>query len=254
MRDSSVVGKVGRLLRAIAASEPAGANTSALARSIQINRSTAHRLLSELRAEGLVERDDASGMWQLGPDLFLMGIAAGPRYDVTTLAQPIVRRLSVATSESAFFSVLRGAETVCMVAEEGSYPIRSHVLHEGIRFPLGVASAGIVILAFLPEREARAYLQNADLSPYGDAHSRGQVEGRIARTRQLGFAVNPGLVVEGSWGMAAAVFDRFERPIGALSITGVEHRFTEARQPELGRLLLNAAHELSAQLRARSGG
>ena len=54
----------------------------------------------------------------------------------------------MATGESAFYSARRGNETVCLLREDGSFPIRSHVLHEGIRFPLGVASAGQVILAF----------------------------------------------------------------------------------------------------------
>lgn len=252
MSDSSVVLKVGLLLRAIAASEPSGASTSDLGRTADVNRSTAHRLLCELRDQGLADRDDSTGRWLLGPDLFLMGVAAGRRYDVTALAQPVVRRLSVATSESAFFSVLRGRETVCLVQEEGSYPIRSHVLHEGIRFPLGVASAGLAILAFLPEPEIRAHLRDTDLTGFGPGHSPADLRRRLREARDRGFAVNPGLVVEGSWGMASAVFDGFDRPIGALSLTGVEHRFQTQRRIELGRLLLEAAHELSARLRDRT--
>jgi DNA-binding IclR family transcriptional regulator len=50
-----------------------------------------------------------------------------------------------------------------LLREDGSFPIRSYVLHEGIRFPLCVASSGLAILAFLPEREREAYLASADL-------------------------------------------------------------------------------------------
>ena len=49
--------------------------------------------------------------------------------------------------------------------------------------------------------------------------------------------------------MAAAVFDAEERPAWALSLTGIEHRFQEARQRELGDLLLREAHALSLALR-----
>lgn len=244
-----MVAKVGLLLRAVASCEPNGGKTSELARTADVNRSTAHRLLAELREQGLVEREEATGRWVLGPELFLLGVSAGPRYDVTTLALPVVRRLSVATGESSFFSVRRGNETVCLVQEEGAYPIRSHVLHEGRRFPLGVASAGLAILSFMPEPEQRAYLDEVDLTAYGADHARTELVRRLEETRALGYAVNPGLVVEGSWGMAAAVFDQFERPLGAVSLTGVEHRFPVARQPDLGRLLLAAAHELSAKVR-----
>ncbi|MCF6378147.1 hypothetical protein L2K70_11085 [Nocardioides KLBMP 9356] len=137
-----------------------------------------------------------------------------------------------------------------MVREDGSFPLRSHVLHEGRRFPLGVASAGTAILAYMSPQEIDACLARSDRVQYGAAHEATQVRARLATTRDVGWALNPGLIVEGSWGMGAAVFDEQGSPIGALSLTGVEHRFTAARQPDLGRRLLSAAHELSGRLRA----
>lgn len=250
-----VVTKVAHLLRAVAATEPVGGRTSALAREAGLTRTTAHRLLCLLRDQGLVERPEDGVSWVLGPELYLLGSAAARRYDVSLLAQPFVRRLATATAESAFFSVARGEETVCLVREEGSFPLRSHVLYEGIRFPLGVASAGIAILAFLPQREVDSYLDRVDLaSSYGPAHERSALEERLNRAREQGYAVNPGLIVEGSWGMAAAVFDEDGRPIGALSLTGVEHRFAEDRRPALGTTLMHAAHRLSTALAEPAAG
>jgi DNA-binding IclR family transcriptional regulator len=242
-----VLRRAAALLRAISAREPAGTTTAEVARDTGIARPTAHRLLSTLLAEGLVDRD-ADGRWQLGPELYLLGTVAADRYDVTAVAQPCVRRVSVATGESAFFSVRRGDETVCLLREDGSFPIRSHVLHEGVRFPLGVASAGLVILSYLSDGDVDRYLADTDLvTTYGEAHSPDALRSRIAETRRAGYAVNPGLIVEGSWGMAAAVFDAHNQPVGALTLTGVEHRFAPQRRPQLGRLLLDEAHRLSTQ-------
>lgn len=246
-----VVGRTAALLRAVSGHEPAGATTSALARATDLARPTAHRLLTSLLAEGLVERDDLTGRWLLGPELYFLGTAAASRYDVTALAQPVVRRLAVATGESAFFSARRGDETICLVREDGSFPIRSHVLTEGIRFPLGVASAGMVVLAYLPDAEIDEFLARTDLTAsYGEHHAAEQVRARVATTRSDGYAVNPGLIVPGSWGMGAAVFDERERPAWALSLTGIEQRFAQDRRRELGVLLLRAAHDLSRALRS----
>lgn len=247
---SDVVGRAGSALRAVSAAEPAGATTSDVARRTGLPRPTAHRLLGALRREGLLDRDASSGRWLLGPELYLLGAAAAPRYDVTAIAQPFVRRLAQATGESAFLSARRGDETVCLLREDGSFPIRSHVLHEGIRFPLGVASAGLAVLAYLDDEEIAGFLGRNDLAAsYGSAHSADAVADRIATTRRHGWALNPGLIVTGSWGMGAAVFDAAERPAWALSLTGVEHRFDAERRPELGGLLLRAAHELTRALR-----
>lgn len=239
-----VVGRVSVVLRAVAAGEPVGATTSEVARATSLARPTTHRILASLQGQGLLDRD-ADGRWLLGPELFLLGSAAAPRYDLTARAQPIVRQLAVVTGESAFLSVRRGDETVCLIREDGSFPVRSHVLHVGIRLPLGVASAGLAVLAFLSERDIDDYLARVDLTEsYGETHHADAVRERLEETRMRGYSTNPGLLVEGSWGMAAAVFDDQERPGWALSLTGIEHRFAPERRPELGSLLLRAAHEL----------
>jgi len=245
----SVVGRVGSLLRALATCEPEGAGTTQLARTTDLPRATAHRLLTALREEGLVDRQEATGDWHLGPECFLLGAAASARHDVTPVAREVVRRIARDTGESAFFSVRQGDETVCLLREDGSFPIRSHVLHEGIRFPLGVASAGMVVLAFLSTREREAFLATAHLTErYGDQHSTDHLRDRVAGTRTLGYAVNPGLIVPGSWGLGAAVFDSQGEPRWALSVTGIEARLSGARQHELGQLLLKEAHALAGQV------
>jgi DNA-binding IclR family transcriptional regulator len=178
-------------------------------------------------------------------------MAAAPRYDVTVVSLPFVRRLSQRSEESAFFSARRGDETICLTREEGSFPLRSHVLHEGARFPLGVVSAGMAVLAFLPDTEIEQYLNRVELTrEWGSQHRKDEVWRHVALTRQNGYSLNPGLVVEGSWGMAAAVF-KDGQPQWALSLTGVEQRFTPQRQAELGPLLLREANALSRELTRR---
>jgi DNA-binding IclR family transcriptional regulator len=244
-----VVARVGALLRAVGAAEPTGASTTELGRSTGLARPTAHRLLTSLADEGLIDRDTRTGRWSLGPELYLLGSGAAHRYDVTDQARTVVNRLARETGESAFLSARRGDETVCVLSEEGSFPLRSHVLHAGIRFPLGVASAGLAILSHLPDRDVDDYFTRARLeSDWGASHSEKEIRVRIDSTLATGYAVNPALIVEGSWGIGAAVFNRDGRPGWALSLTGVETRFKPQRLPELGALLLEHAHLLSGQL------
>ena len=249
---TQAVARAARLLRLVTAAGEQGATVAELARRSDLTRPTAHRLLSALRNEGLVDQDEATGRWMPGPELFLMGSVAAARYDVTAPARDIVRSLAVRTEESAFFSVRRGDETVCLLREEGSFPIRSFVLAEGVRFPLGVASAGLAILAFLSPHDMDAYLERHPELPerWGAAHGERRLRLRLAETKSRGYSVNPGLIVSGSYGMGAAVFDRAGQPQWALSLTGVEFRFGPDRQAELGRILLAHAHQLTTRIAA----
>lgn len=250
-RGAQLVSRVGGILKAVAEHRD-GISAVAAAHATGLTRPTTHRLLSALAAEGFVDHDAGKGRWFLGPELYLLGSLAADRYDITDAARESVRLLARETGESAFFSARRGNETVCLLREEGSFPVRSFVLYEGVRFPLGVASAGLAILSFLEDDELTAYLSAAELERrWGPQHAEGSVRERIAAVRETGYAVNPALILEGSWGMGAAVFDAAGRPAWALSITGIESRFRPERQVELGRLLLDQAHEVSERLATR---
>ncbi|KJL19528.1 HTH-type transcriptional regulator KipR [Microbacterium azadirachtae] len=250
---AQAIARAAELLRLVTAS-PEGAALNQLATTSGLSRPTVHRLLSALRAEGLVDQDPHTARWMPGPELYLMGTVAAARYDITEIARDIVRSLAVKTEESAFLSVRRADETVCLLREEGAFPIRSFVLSEGVRFPLGVASAGLAILSFLPDHDVDAYLsRHPELSErWGRTHAEQPLRRRLEETKARGYAVNPGLIVEGSWGMGAAVFDRDGRPEWALSLTGVEFRFGPDRLPALGRTLLAHAHQLSARIAGRA--
>ncbi len=250
-----MVSRVAGLLRLIGRNAD-GMPLAALVIESGLTRPTVHRLLSSLASEGLLDHDPGSGNWVLGPEIFLMGSVASARFPLEEVARPSLRRLAEATGESAFFSIRRGSETVCLLREEGSFPVRSFVLHEGVRFPLGVASAGTAILAFLPEAEQEELLRDwaAHAGTFAVGHPEELVRTNLERTRLNGYSVNPGLVLEGSWGMGAAVFDQSGRPAWALSLTGIEPRFKPERQEELGSLLMAEAHRITQQLGAEGKG
>lgn len=246
------VARAAALLRLVTAAGDEGLTVADLARRADLTRPTSHRLLTALRHEGLVDQDERTGRWMPGPELYLMGTVAASRYDITAIARDIVRSLAVRTEESAFLSVRRGDETVCLIREDGAFPIRSFVLSEGVRFPLGVASAGLAILAFLPPHDVDAYFErHPELAErHGAAHAEPRLRARLRETHARGYALNPGLIVAGSYGIGAAVFTRSGHPQWALSLTGVDFRFSPDRIPELGRTLLAHAHQLTTRVAA----
>ncbi|WP_375430525.1 IclR family transcriptional regulator [uncultured Friedmanniella sp.] len=192
-----------------------------------LTRPTAHRLRSSLAAEGFPDTDARRTRWHLGAELFVLGTLTADRFPVAELARGYVRELARLAGESAFLSIRRGSETVYLLREEGSFPVRSFVLTEGVRFPLGVASAGLAV-AFSSDAEITAYLGSAGLErAWGPQHRADRVRRRIARTREQGYAVKPGLIVEGSWGWGRRL--RRHRSVG---VGPQPDRYRVASQPE----------------------
>jgi DNA-binding IclR family transcriptional regulator len=238
-----------KVLRIVAAST-GGATLSQVVSSSRLNKATAHRLLTVLTREGLVQRHAESKVYHPGEQLYALGILAAPRFGLHQLAHPGLRRLATLSEDSAFLCLLSGDDLVCVHREEGSHPIRTHVMQVGIRYPLGIGSMGPVMLAAMDDVRVERILEanRAAIAKYPN-YSVEKVRTLVKTARVKGYCVNPGLVHPESYGIAVAVLDEKDRPIGSLSIGAVASRLQTDRQPKLAAALKGEAALLSKQLR-----
>lgn len=165
---------------------------------------------------------------------------------MNTLASHVIGRVS-AVLRALSTAQDDGASTTWLAQETG---LARPTVH---RLLVALADEGQVDRDQRTGRDISAYLERVDLTArWGQTHSPDSVWERITQTREAGYAVNPGLIVESSWGMAAAVFGRSGTADWALTLTGVESRFRPARRAELGALLLHEAHQLTQRIRAQA--
>jgi DNA-binding IclR family transcriptional regulator len=204
-----------------------------------------------LEAPGLIEQDVHNRRWHLGTETYVLGLLAAGRFNIERIAHPAVIRIADQTGESAFLSIRRGAEAVCLIREEGTYPIRTHVLQAGDRHPLGVGSASLAILAALPDLEVEDAIKESRelLKERYPKYSPKLIRQFVAETRQAGYSINRGLLLAGSWGVAASVNDPAGRPVAALSVTAVEARLQGERLSFIGKLLIAEAGRLSSLIK-----
>jgi len=239
------------VLRAVAAATVDGSTLSQVVTASRLTKATAHRLLSVLVREGLVGRDEESKTYFLGEEIYALGTLAAPRFGLHQLALPALHRLAALSQDSAFLLLVSGNEVVCVHREEGTHPIRTHVLQAGWRLPLGVGSFGVAILAAMDDSDVeRVMVANGEAIAEGYPQYAGERLWQFIRTaRAQGYSVNPGLVFPEAWGIAVAVLDDGGRPIGALTIGAIASRIREDREPKLAAALKAEALALSKQLR-----
>jgi IclR family transcriptional regulator, acetate operon repressor len=240
------IGRVAHVLRALSQCSSEGDTTTGLTRRVGLPRSTTHRLLEALFAEGLADRDPRTGRWYPGPETYVLGMAAAPRYDLTKEARVSVQRLARETGESAFFSVRRGNETVVLLREDGDFPIRYYVLFEGGAFPAGrrvcrPRRTGLPARA----RDRRLPGAHRPRGPLGCVTQRRCDPGTAGRHQSRWLVAEPGPERRGFVGHGSSRLRRRRLPGWAFTVTGVESRFHPQRQGVLGRLLLEESHRLS---------
>ena len=140
-----------RLLKACGQGGP-GRRLSDLARAVDLNKTTAFRLLSALESAGLVERTPDGEAYQIGAELTrLAGHALGSRALIAA-GRPALQALAAATRETITLEVLVDDEVLIVDEVVGSHVIAA-MPSLGTRWPAHATSTGKVLLAGLSDLE-----------------------------------------------------------------------------------------------------
>lgn len=135
-----------------------GSSLTEVAKGVDIYKSTAHRLLTTLRDEGLVEQDAATAKYRLGFGLVLLASAVTADLDVLRCARPVCERLSEQTRETVNIAVLEDNEAV-VIHQAISRSSAVNVDWRGKRTPVHATAAGKIFLAHMPEDQRRSILK-----------------------------------------------------------------------------------------------
>jgi DNA-binding IclR family transcriptional regulator len=221
-----------------------------------LNKPTARRLLMALMRSRLVEQDELTRRYYLGGELYVLGMLASRRHGLLEMAGESLKRLSAASGDTSFVSMRRDDYAVCLHREEGAFPVRTHALLAGDQNPLGVGAGSLAMLAALPDAEVAAIIGRIEgvVAAQYPGYSPEIIGRDVVRTREQGYALNPGRVIANSWGIGMAILLPDGRLAGALSIAAIDSRMNEMRQKELTGLLRQEVERVQGKLKALFGG
>jgi DNA-binding IclR family transcriptional regulator len=149
-----VIARVGQVLRALDG-EDQGLSLAQLSERIGLPRSTVHRIVTALAAEGLVATASPAGRVCIGPEFAWLALPS--QADLWGAVEPFMRRIFDATGESVDCSVLDG-DHVRLIH---GIPARHHLrvaVDVGTTYPLHSSAKGRAILAAYPPEVAARML------------------------------------------------------------------------------------------------
>jgi DNA-binding IclR family transcriptional regulator len=238
-----------RVLQVIAAQAPGGMRLVDVARQMDLERPTAHRLLKALTVEGMLVQDAATRRYSLGPLLFELGILATHRFNLKEVSQPVVARLAEETGDTSFVFLRSGYDAVCISRIQGSYPIQTPSVPLGSRQPLGVSAGGLALLAALPEPEMDTVIKAVAprLGAYGDLDAENVLE-LCREARASGYAVTGNHAVPGVRAIGLPIFNAAKSPVAAITVAATHGRMSDQRIATILPHLKHAARELTRLL------
>jgi DNA-binding IclR family transcriptional regulator len=178
---------------------------SETARLLSVGRSTAHRLLTTLRARGFVVQD-GSRAYRVGPALRELGAAIAESSVVRARCRPCMQALCDELGETVNLVSLRGTDAVFVDSVETRRPLRV-AGREGVVLPAYAVSAGKALLAELSIDGLRELYADEALTPLTERtlRTRTALEAQLEVVRERGYAVNIGESERGITAAACAI-------------------------------------------------
>jgi DNA-binding IclR family transcriptional regulator len=248
---SPLIGSVRTAARALRALSAANGEmgVAELARTIDVSKSTAHRILATLAAERLLDHDHETGRYRLGLAMYEMGTEVIDHVDLHEAALPVLTTLRHRTGEMVHVAVLDGLEVVYVERLESRHmlPVFRGV---GVRLPAHTTSSGKVLLASLSPDELRAALGDDPL-PARTPRTITDPQALIAeleKTARRGFGVN---IEEGATGVSsvgAPIHDRDGLVIAAVSVVGESTRLRGAGIAQCAQMVIEAGRVIGSRL------
>jgi DNA-binding IclR family transcriptional regulator len=214
-----------RVLESLAGAGPDGLSLGALARDLEMNKSTAHRALSTLRLRDYVTQDPVSGDYRLGPRLIHLADQHLSEDNLPGLLSGALTRICEQVDELVHLGLLNlpWVTYVAKVEPERAVRVWSRI---GAQAPAATTALGRAILACLP---AVPYAElRASLPTGGKAH----LAQAIATAKARGYATE---LEENEPGIAcvAVAILRHGQPRAAISVTAPVERMSAQRGAEI---------------------
>ena len=216
-----------------------------VAKELEINKSTAYRLLTTLRDRGLVEQDAATEKYRLGFGLVTLASSVTADLDVARCSRPVCDRLAQQTRETVTVAVLEGDDAVILY-QSNSRSLALSVDWSGMHTPLHATAAGKIFLHYMPEdqrrrmlkRSLQSFTENTIVDPKALREDIRRDHGRDYwhTIEELELGLNA---------IAAPVRCAEGVVVAAVSVSGPAFRLPPESFPEIGELCVQAADEIS---------
>ena len=208
------------------------------------DKATTHRHLQALEMAGMVEQDNDTKRYRLGPKILQLAQVRETTVPRKTGAQPATDLLSDRTGETAHVTILSG-DTLFGLCHAHSTKHSIRAIIDIQTFPLHATASGLCALAFGPkDLRQHAALSLKSFTP--DTVTTDQaLDALITSTRKLGFAAAQQSFERDVHSFAAPLFDHTNRFAGTVAVACVASRCTPDLEGIIKTQLVIASQSIS---------
>jgi len=227
------------------------------AQALGLPRSTAHRMVARLLEMRFLQKGKTAGTYEMGS---LVGELAGGTFVSNMLAarcRPELARLRDETGETVSLHIMQAERRILIDQVESTHPLRWVYGNPLVPMPLHAGAAAKMLLALMPQQEARRIVARDDLAKFTSSTPQAvdDLLTQLAAYKERGYSESVEEVTPGIASLAVPVvgepFANYPRMV--LNITAPVVRLPETRHAELVPALLAAAERTLQRLKESAG-
>ncbi|MFB0920204.1 MAG: IclR family transcriptional regulator [Oscillospiraceae bacterium] len=213
-----------------------------LAQALEINKSTAFRILDTFLEANMVEKTKDTQKYKLGPAILKLSEQYYKNYSVIAEAKPLMDRLAVEIRESVHLCVCANNKAV-VIEQTMSDSLLVVNAKIGAIEPLHCSAVGKCLVAFAGEEDRIRMLAGINYEVFTDKTMRSAEEyiAEIERVRSRGWALDDNELSEHIRCVAVPIFDSKGVCRYSLGASGANSRMTQEKIDRLIPLMLRTA-------------
>ncbi len=231
------------------AEQPAGAGVTEIAERLNVDPSTAYRLLATLETHGFAMQHSETKKYSVGYGILEIASALLRRLSVVEIAQSHLREIALETGENTHVAVRERQSAVSVAAQSATGILRVETTI-GTAEPLYCTAIGKALLTDFTYVQLVELLGTSPLRRFTPhtMTSVDELDKDLARVRRVGYAVDEEELHPGVRCIAAPVRDHTGLVIASFGISSPAVRLTRDRIPDVALCICAAAQTISAQL------
>ena len=218
-----------------------------ISKMLDLHKSTAFGLISTLSANGILEKNDNTGKYKLGLELYRLGTKVN--LSLREIVIPYLEQLVSIYEETANLVILQDTSVIYLEKVESSHSMRISTLVGGKK-PLYCTAVGKAMMAFLPHKDLESLLYKIKFNKYTDntiVDKQSLLES-LDEVRKKGYAEDHEELEMGLHCIAAPILNQYKLPFAANSVSGPVTRMNDDLCKEIGSTLVKFTQEISRKL------
>ena len=219
-----------------------------IADELDLNKSTAHGIITTLKYHGLIDQDEETQKYRLGLRILELASIVKDSLKINEISRPYIDEIRSKLEETVHLGTLDKKEVVYLEKAESHQSMRI-VTTIGSRMPAYCTGIGKAMLAYVDEQTVLDLLPDEiERFTPNTITDKNQLIEELKKIRNQGYSLDNQEHDLGLTCVAAPIFDNLGNASYGISVSGPSIRITEDRIKEITTVVKDAADKISREL------